>query len=97
MDLKEEDFLNWLQDPVTVALRETLLPRWVQEQVDLWKAGSFTHPTEAGTLQQNARAVGICEICEKLIELDFITLQGELYEEHERPQAAGPGSPGPDV
>ena len=82
---------------MTVALRGTLLPAWRQEQIELWMSGHFVHPTETGTLQANARAIGICMVINKILELDFPTLQGELNDEQERPTAIGPGSSGQNV
>lgn len=82
---------------MTKVLRERVLPQWRQEQVELWMHGAFTNPLEAGTLQQNAKAIGICETVNKLLELDFIALKGAMDDEQERTEAAGPGSPGQDV
>lgn len=83
---------------MTQAVRQHLLPLWRQEQVDQWIGGRFTHPTEAGTLQQNAKGVAIAQLCTELIELDFERLKGELEdEEYIRFETPRPSGVGEDV
>ena len=78
LELTEEVWADWLQHPVTEALRkEILLPR-LQELHRKWEAGDFTAESMEGTMQLNASAVGAAGVLRFLLEMDLEQLKGEL-------------------
>ena len=96
--LQEEEHLHWLEHPRTKALR-AVLQRWREEEHEKWEDGDFTHPSQDGTLQLNAEAIGRCRAARKIEQMcqDFETFQQEIEDDEqkragtERPSSAGPG------
>ena len=65
----------------------------VHQLKERWAAGEFTDLSQFGTAILNAKAIGNCEAYEKVAELDFEDIIGELAdEEPKRADGPGPGS-----
>jgi hypothetical protein len=47
----------------------------LQEQ---WAAGQFTDQSSFGTTILNAKAIGVCESVDRLLNLEYEQLEGEL-------------------
>lgn len=73
-----EVFADWLEHPVTKALREQVIPAKRTELFNQWEGGAFTSESKDGTLQQNAKAVGEAGVLRWFQQLDFEQLTGEL-------------------
>ena len=80
MEIKEQDYLDWLGHPVTQAVRQ--LCRLRQEELkERWASGEFTDLSQFGTAILNAKAIGNYEAYEKVRKLDYEELRGELDDE----------------
>lgn len=76
--ITSEVFADWLEHPVTKALREQVIPAKRTELFEQWESGEFTAESKDGTLQQNAKALGESGILRWFQQLDFEQLIGEL-------------------
>ena len=72
-------FEDWSAHPVTVAFLQFLM----REQEALkarWAGGEFTHVEQYATAISNAKAIGQCEMIERILALEpeqFISVIGE--------------------
>lgn len=79
---QEQEYLEWRQHPVTKAVFRLL---WLREQglKEQWASGAFTDQSQFGTAILNAKAIGNCEACASVRELDYVQLKGELEDDIE--------------
>lgn len=77
VSLKQEEFQEWKLHPVTQAL-EQALKNWKKTFQERWAAGEFTDQSQYGTAILNAKAIGNCELIERVLNLDMEQLEGEL-------------------
>ena len=91
-------FLDWVEHPVTEALREALAGKR-QERKNDWEDGNVLNYSKDEQMLRNAAAIGECNGYRFVQELTFEKLQEELEDdaERERFEAPGPGSPAADV
>lgn len=78
--INERDFTEWLQHPVTAALKEALERKREDLRQD-WEGGSFTDYTKEGTALVNVGNIGTCRGLAWVQELDYETLIGVLADE----------------
>lgn len=86
----KEEWAEWLGHPMTALLRhwaecrrEALKERWAE--------GSFSDPTSSTSLAiMNAGATGAASAYKEVIELDYESMTGELFDEQEWNSAIGP-------
>ena len=74
--LEKDDFLSWLQHPATQALHR-LLQQEVLDLKEQWVSGAFTDQSQYGTAILNAKAIGRCEQCERVLTLEFEDMEQE--------------------
>lgn len=84
----KEEFLGWLDDPVTRLVRQ-LLQRKRQLLKDRWESGSLTDWEKNTHVILNAAAIGECKAYAWLTELEFDDLEGEMDDEPKRPETVG--------
>ena len=89
----EQEWLDWQDHPATKAQRQ-VLRQWVDELKDRWASGSFSSPHEHETMILNAKAIGNCEVIEKVIDLDYDQLVGEIDGKYVGTSPSGAGSAG---
>lgn len=77
--VSEEEFLGWLEHPITKALRQMMRNR-INLEKERWASGAFTDQSQFGTAILNAKAIGGCEVCELVAGLDYETLVTGLEE-----------------
>jgi hypothetical protein len=74
--LHEEEFQEWLQHPVTEALRA-----WARREKESfkeqWASGAFTDQGQFATAILNAKAIGNCEALERVANIEFDQLKEE--------------------
>lgn len=75
--VNEEEFADWLQHPVTQALREVLAHRREQLRRQ-WEGGSFTDYSKDGTILTNVGNMGTCRGYAFVEELEYEILETEL-------------------
>jgi hypothetical protein len=75
--LNSEEFESWLLHPGTKALK-FVLDAWVAEAKERWASGAFTDQSQYVTAIANAKAIGNCEVCERIKTLDFEAIEQEL-------------------
>jgi len=78
--ISDRDFAEWLEHPVTVALRKVL----EKKRDDLrraWEGGSFTDYEKEGTVITNVANMGTCKGYAWVQELDWEELETELKDE----------------
>lgn len=87
----EEEFLDWLQSPVTQLLREWARRRR-QNLMERWANGDFSAAFSMEMAVKNAGATGACSILEEVIEPVFQDLIDEVTDDKsERIKAPRPG------
>ena len=78
--ISETEFNEWLQHPVTLAVKAVL-----EEKRDVlrrqWEAGSFTDYEKDGTVITNVANMGTCKGYAYVQELDWEELETELIDE----------------
>lgn len=79
-ELNEEIFADWLQHPVTEALK-LLLQKWRDERKEEWEKGDALTQGQQVYPLLNAAAVGECTGFRLIQELDFEKLRGELEDD----------------
>lgn len=79
-ELNQEIFADWLQHPVTEALRK-VLQKWRNERKDAWERGDALAQGQAVYPLLNAAAVGECSAFKQVEELDLEKLKGELEDD----------------
>ena len=79
-ELTEEIFADWLQHPVTEALRVVLV-KWRAERKEAWEKGDALAQGLQVYPLLNAAAIGECTGFRLIQELDFETLKGELEDD----------------
>ena len=90
MPLRSEAFDEWVQHPVTRALREKWATRRREALKERWASGEFTGSFSTEMAVKNAGATGAASAYLELIELDFESLITELEDgEYVRIEAAG--------
>lgn len=72
--VSEEEFAGWLQDPVTLRLKEFLKQRRVSLMMS-WSRGEFTAQDQFGTAISNAESIGMCQAFGKIETIEFGDLQ----------------------
>jgi hypothetical protein len=72
--ITEEEFLLWLEDPVTGALRDWA-SRSKMDLMEQWASGRFTDQVHFGAAVKNAEAIGRCAILDQIVEIDFEQLK----------------------
>lgn len=72
--INENEFNEWLQHPVTAALRE-LMSKKRQEIKDAWEAGAITDWNEHAHILLNAANIGECKA--------YSFIQNITYEDYE--------------
>ena len=80
LEITEEQFLNWLADPVTRAHKE-FLRRWKEQLKDQWANGDFIGENNDESARLGANAFGKCFILDLLIELNFEHFSESLRDE----------------
>lgn len=70
LQVKEQEWEEWLRNPVTRAFRNCLRAQ-VEQAMRAWADGCFTTDTQAGTVQLNANALGRVQAVEGVLELDL--------------------------
>lgn len=73
MEISQEQFSTWLEDPVTKSVRQ-LLHKWLEDRKDQWAQGAFLGEGHFPTLMENARALGNVEICQAVLDLEVSQL-----------------------
>lgn len=76
--LTNEVFNDWLEHPVTQALRKQILPAKRQELHLRWENGDYTAESKDGTMQLNAKALAESATLRWMQEMDFETFIGEI-------------------
>ena len=76
----EEEFLAWLEDPVTQKFRK-LLSSWLDSLKDQWVAGRFLSESVEETALMNAGAAGEADVLKRLMELDYEQFAAGLSDE----------------
>jgi len=69
----EQEFNDWLQHPVTLAIKE-YLKREIEAKKEEWASGVFTDQSQYSTAILNAKAIGVCEALTRVGELEFSQL-----------------------
>src|SRR6266403_2152908 len=88
-----EAFNNWLEHPVTQALRAHLRAERL-EVMELWARGQFTHEDGDQTLQDNSNGIGTCQALQHIIDIGHDDLYGEDEDDTARISSTGePGAP----
>lgn len=77
----EQEFLGWLQDPVTQLVLRRLPAAKIAGLKDTWARGSYTYPTSEATYMKNAEALGELAAWTWLNEMAYADLLTELGEE----------------
>lgn len=80
MNLTEEDFLRWKDDPVTEAVMVFVTNR-IKGKKDDWASAAFSAPTFEETIIKNTAAIGYCDGLRDVQELTFSQLVTELSDE----------------
>ena len=88
--IDEKLFNEWLEHPVTKAVRD-LLQAKREELRQQWEGGSFSDYSVETTVLVNVGNLGTCKGYAFVAELDFQTYSDEVDDEpkSERPEAAG--------
>ena len=87
---EQEEFLQWLQNPVSQQLRQ-----WAQRKrqalMESWANGQFSDGFDVAMAVKNAGATGACSAYLEVMEVNFETLNEELDDgrEHEWPHPEG--------
>ena len=77
LNVTEEMFLSWLEDPVTEVIREALR-RKRQELKDRWEDGIVLELSKDEQMLRNAAAIGQAQAYKFLQEMNFEQLKGEM-------------------
>ena len=72
----ETEFNEWRDHPVTRAFLNTLR-RWREDQKEVWASGAFTDQSHFGTVILNAKAIGNCEVLDRIVGFDYEQLESE--------------------
>jgi len=72
----DQEFSEWLDHPVTKAYR-SMLKKWKEELKEEWASGSFTDMSQFGTAILNAKAIGQCELLDRLHDTEVNDINGE--------------------
>lgn len=91
--IDESEFNEWLQHPVTKAVR-ALLEKKREELRQMWEGGSFSDYSVETTVLVNVGNLGTCKGYAFASELDYSTYLSEVDDEpkSERPPATGSSS-----
>lgn len=76
----EEEFLGWLEHPVTQAVFHVLKLK-IEEVKEQWANGEFLDASQFATAIGGARAIGRCDAFRLMLELDHAAIIGELTDE----------------
>lgn len=72
----EQDFLDWLDHPVTLRFMAFLAQR-KEDLKEQWASGAFTHVERYAAAISNAKAIGQCEELSRILELEHGDLKPE--------------------
>ena len=75
--LTEEQVQDWLLNPVTQTLHQ-VLRGWVEGRKEIWASGGYTDQSDFATTIMNAKAIGCCEVCESILDLDCEVINQEV-------------------
>lgn len=91
--IDEKEFLEWLQHPVTQAVRG-LCEKKREELRQQWEGGSFTDYSAETTVLVNVGNLGTCKGLAFVSELDYEQFLSEVDDEPKQvgPAPAGSGS-----
>jgi hypothetical protein len=78
--LTSEAFADWLQHPVTEAVKK-VLERKRRELKDAWESDEIQALTSQDWLLRNAANIGESRAYKRLGEMDFEALKGELEDD----------------
>jgi hypothetical protein len=78
--IAEEEFLGWLDHPVTKQLREWAHRRR-EDLKEQWANGTFSAAFDTEMAVKNAGATGFCSAMQELIDIDYDTLHGVIDNE----------------
>jgi len=78
--LTESEFNDWINHPVTVAVKRILANRRDQMRRD-WEGGSFTDYDAQAMALTNVGNIGTCKGYAFVMDLDYTAYIGELDEE----------------
>lgn len=73
----EQEWKEWQQHPVTLSLQQ-VLRNWQHELKEQWASGAFTDQSQFATAISNAKAIGNCEAIDRVINLEYEQLEGEM-------------------
>lgn len=73
----EEEFLAWLDHPATKALYQVLQARKADLQ-RRWAEGEFADQSQFGTAILNAKAIGMVQAGDEILNMDYEKLMTEI-------------------
>lgn len=76
----QEEWGEWEQHPATKALKAVLESR-IAGLKEQWAEGAFTHATTEAAVLANNHAVAQCQVYRDVLEIDHLTILGELSDE----------------
>ena len=76
----DQEWADWLQHPATLCLHR-LCRAWQLQLKEQWASGAFTDQSQFGTAISNAKAIGNCEALDRVVEISYEQLLGELDDE----------------
>lgn len=68
--LSENEFKEWLEHPVTVAVKALFRAKRA-ELLNDWAEGKFTYPLAESTVMKNAEKIGVCGAYAEFAELSY--------------------------
>lgn len=68
-----------MENPVTQELHK-YLGKWQSDLKEQWASGAFTDQSQFGTAILNAKALGTCDACARVMEFEFNDILGEENE-----------------
>jgi hypothetical protein len=79
-ELKNEEWVEWLQHPVTQLVRSYIKHRR-EDLKESWARGAYTAESEFGTKFLMAGALGEAAALQGFLDMDVDTVNGELRDE----------------
>lgn len=77
--MTEAEFQAWADHPITKALKAVLRKR-VEDLKGQWATGNFTDQSQFATAIMNAKAIGIVNALEYIVNMDYEQFEGEVNE-----------------
>lgn len=78
--ISEKDFQEWLEHPVTAAIKTVLEAKRDKLRRD-WEGGSFTDYEKEGTIITNVANIGTCKGYAYVQDLEWEELETELKDD----------------